>query len=144
MNQIGQSNADNPAFQGVYYDPNAPAGRRFSQADLPISNIPRMYHSVATLTPNATIMIAGSNPNLDVSTNEYGTEYRVEWLTPSYLKGPRPMYTNLPSTINFGTKKDRPSIYIDVGFIFAVALIDLGFVTHGVHMDQRHPGTSEC
>jgi hypothetical protein len=102
-NQIGQSNADNPAFQGVLYDPTAPAGSRFSQADLPTSSIARMYHSVASLTPNGTIMLAGSNPNNDVSTVKYATEYRVEWLTPSYLNGPRPSYTGLPATVDFGT-----------------------------------------
>ena len=63
-----------------------------------------MYHSTATLTPNATIMIAGSNPNLDVSTVKYATEYRVEWLTPSYLNLPRPTYTGLPATIGYGTQ----------------------------------------
>lgn len=62
-----------------------------------------MYHSVATLTPNGTIMLAGSNPNNDVSTVKYATEYRVEWITPSYLNGVRPTYTGLPSTVNFGT-----------------------------------------
>jgi hypothetical protein len=101
--QIGHSNADNPAFQGVLYDPTAPAGSRFSQADLPTSSIARLYHSVATLTPNGTIMLAGSNPNDDVSTVKFATEYRVEWLTPSYLSQPRPTYTGLPATIDFGT-----------------------------------------
>jgi hypothetical protein len=103
MNQVGQSNADNPAFQGLYYDPTAPAGSRFSQTDLPVSTIARMYHSVATLTPNGSIMITGSNPNPDVSTIKYATDYRVEWLSPSYLAQARPSYTGLPSTVDFGT-----------------------------------------
>lgn len=63
-----------------------------------------MYHSTATLTPNGTIMIAGSNPNLDVSTVKYATEYRVEWVAPSYLNQTRPTYTGLPATINYGTQ----------------------------------------
>lgn len=65
-----------------------------------------MYHSVATLTPNATIMITGSNPNLDVTTTKYATEYRVEWLTPSYLltNVSRPSYTGLPATVNYNTQ----------------------------------------
>lgn len=64
-----------------------------------------MYHSVATLTPNATIMMTGSNPNLDVTTVKYATEYRVEWLTPSYLTTnlSRPSYTGLPTTVNYNT-----------------------------------------
>ncbi|GJJ12922.1 hypothetical protein Clacol_007169 [Clathrus columnatus] len=138
--RIGQSNADNPAFQGVYYNPNAPIGSRFVQADLPTSSIARMYHSVATLTPNATIMMTGSNPNLDVTTVKYATEYRVEWLTPSYLTTgtPRPSYTNLPATIDYNTQftlevSSLPSNTSSV----RVALMDLGFATHAVHMDHR-------
>ncbi|KIJ49203.1 copper radical oxidase [Sphaerobolus stellatus SS14] len=136
MNRIGQSNADNPAFQGFLYNPSAAAGSRFAQTDLPVSTIARMYHSVATLTPNATIMMAGSNPNLDVTTTKYATEYRVEWLTPSYLNKPRPTYTGLPATINFGTNFTL-QVTLNRTAAIQVALIDLGFITHGVHMDQR-------
>ncbi|KAF8509439.1 glyoxal oxidase N-terminus-domain-containing protein [Gautieria morchelliformis] len=137
-NKIGSSNADNPAFQGVLYNPTAPAGSRFSQADLPTSNIARMYHSVASLTPNGTIMLAGSNPNNDVSTVKYATEYRVEWLTPSYLNGLRPTYTGLPATVGFGTTFTlHVTLPTSVTSVTAVSLMDLGFSTHGVHMDQR-------
>lgn len=102
-NRVGQSNADNPEFQGVIYDPTLPFGKRFSQADIPTSKIARMYHSTATLTPDGRIMVAGSNPNLDVTTVKYATEYRVEWLSPSYLNHPRPTYTGLPTTVDYGT-----------------------------------------
>jgi hypothetical protein len=88
--QVGSSNADNPVLTPVLYDPRAPVGARFSSEFLPTSRIPRLYHSVATLTPNGDIMIAGSNPNLDRSEVEYGTEYRVEWLSPPYTTGQRP------------------------------------------------------
>jgi hypothetical protein len=47
QNQVGLSNADNPVYQPVLYDPEAPAGKRFSSEGLPTSNIPRLYHSVA-------------------------------------------------------------------------------------------------
>jgi hypothetical protein len=56
-NQVGASNADNPAFQPVRYDPSAPAGSRFSSAGIPASTIARMYHSTASLTPNGTILL---------------------------------------------------------------------------------------
>lgn len=39
------SNADNPAFQPVLYNPAAPHGLRFSTSGIPASTIPRMYHS---------------------------------------------------------------------------------------------------
>ncbi|KAF9028800.1 copper radical oxidase [Hymenopellis radicata] len=115
-NGIGQSNADNPALMPVVYDPAAPSGERFSSDGIPASEIPRMYHSTATLIPDGTIMLAGSNPNLDVTTVRFPTEYRMEFLSPPYMSRPRPTYTD--SNVS-------------------VALIDPGFATHGVHMDQR-------
>jgi len=48
-------------------------------------------------------MIAGSNPNDDVSTVNYPTQYKVEWLSPPYLSQTQPTYTGLPATINFAT-----------------------------------------
>lgn len=99
---IGQSNAANPALRPVLYDPSAPLGKRFSTEGMPTSDIPRMYHSVASLTPNGTIMIAGSNPNLDRSNTEYGTEYRMEWLNPPYTQSDRPLIRSLPKVILYG------------------------------------------
>ncbi|KAF8578124.1 copper radical oxidase [Ramaria rubella] len=137
IDQIGASNADNPAFQAVFYKPDAPVGQRFSQDGVPTSDIARMYHSSATLTPNGTIMLVGSNPNTDVSTIKYATEYRVEWLTPSYLERPRPTYTGLPSIIGFGTTFTLEVTLPSSASSVRVSLMDLGFATHGVHMDQR-------
>ena len=90
VNQVGTSNADNPVLTPVVYDSMAPSGQRFASEDLPSSSIPRLYHSVATLTPAGDVMIAGSNPNLDRSEIKYGTEYRVEWLSPPYISQNRP------------------------------------------------------
>ncbi|KAJ7065518.1 glyoxal oxidase N-terminus-domain-containing protein [Mycena amicta] len=136
-NQVGQSNADNPAFTPLIYDPAAPAGSRFSSAGLVASTIPRLYHSTASLTPNGTIMLAGSNPNNDVTTVKYPTEYRLEFYSPPYMNVARPSYTGLPATINYGVTFNLavtlPTNTVNV----TVALMDLGFATHGVHMDQR-------
>lgn len=100
--QVGFSNADHPALTPVLYDPAAPLGQRFSSAGMPTSNIPRLYHSVATLTPKGDVMIAGSNPNLDRSEVQYGTEYRVEWLSPPYMAGERPQIFHMPRIIRYG------------------------------------------
>ncbi|KAJ7708660.1 glyoxal oxidase N-terminus-domain-containing protein [Mycena rosella] len=136
-NQVGQSNADNPAFTPVIYDPNASAGSRFSSAGLVASTIPRLYHSTATLTPNGTVMLAGSNPNNDVTTVKYPTEYRLEFYSPPYMNVARPSYSGLPATINYNASFNLavtlPANTVNV----TVALMDLGFATHGVHMDQR-------
>jgi len=60
-----------------------------------------MYHSTATLTPNASILLAGSNPNDDFETRKYPTEYRLEWLSPPYMEHTRPTYTGLPATFDY-------------------------------------------
>lgn len=95
QSQVGYSNADRPTLTPVLYDPRAPVGQRFSSEGMPTSEIPRMYHSVATLTPNGDIMIAGSNPNLDRSEVTFGTEYRVEWLGPPYMSQERPAISSV-------------------------------------------------
>lgn len=102
FDQVGASNADNPVFTPVLYNPNGPPGQRFISVDMPISQIPRLYHSVATLTPSGDIMIAGSNPNLDRSEVKYGTEYRVEWLRPPYMHGARPEIIHGPKKVEYG------------------------------------------
>jgi hypothetical protein len=107
QNQVGASNADNPVFTPVLYDPSIPTnsgnpGARFSSSGLPTSSIARMYHSLTTLTPKGEIWIAGSNPNLDVSTKKYATEYRVEILSPPYVGLQRPVITNSPYAMGYG------------------------------------------
>ncbi|KAF9018244.1 copper radical oxidase [Hymenopellis radicata] len=138
--QTGASgpNADNPALMPVVYDPAAPSGQRFSSDGIPASVIPRMYHSTATLIPDGTIMLAGSNPNVDVDTTvRFPTEYRMEFLSPPYMSRPRPTYTELPATVDY-TQTFTLSVSLpDTASNVSVALMDPGFATHGVHMDQR-------
>ncbi|OAV99415.1 hypothetical protein PTTG_04524 [Puccinia triticina 1-1 BBBD Race 1] len=137
----GNSNAENPSFTPVLYHPDAPAGKRFSTEGLPTTNIARLYHSVATLTPSGQVMLAGSNPNPDVTTNNYRTEYRVEWLSPPYIKDPhRPTISSLPKIANYKekikVKLDDMDIKLAEQHVEAV-LLDFGFVTHSTHMNSR-------
>lgn len=60
---VGQSYADDPMTQPLIYDPELPAGSRFVSKGLSQSKIPRMYHSVATLLPDGSVFVSGSNPN---------------------------------------------------------------------------------
>ncbi|KAH7873641.1 glyoxal oxidase N-terminus-domain-containing protein [Lentinula edodes] len=137
VNQVGVSNAANPVLTPVLYNLSADLGSRFNSQGMPSSSIPRLYHSVATLTPDASIMIAGSNPNLDRSEIEYGTEYRVEWLSPPYMRGARPEIRKHKGNVGF---KETSSI--DVNRLksdsdLKLVLMDLGFVTHSVHSNSR-------
>lgn len=139
--KVGNSNANNPNFTPILYDPGAPQGQRFSSRGMPTSSIARLYHSVATLTPGGRVMIAGSNPNNDVSTRDYPTEYRVEWLSPPYMNDAnRPEIQALPRIANYkekiSVKIGRTGLALSQQNVRAV-LIDLGFVTHSVHMDSR-------
>ena len=65
---VGQSYATAPVLRPAYYNHTAPAGSRFD-SNLPPSTIPRLYHSAATLLPDGSVFISGSNPNADVITN---------------------------------------------------------------------------
>ncbi|KAJ7173130.1 glyoxal oxidase N-terminus-domain-containing protein [Mycena crocata] len=137
QNRIGSSNGDHPTLTPLLYDPSAPAGSRFSRAGLPTSNIARMYHSVATLLPSGAIMIGGSNPNDDVSTIPYVSEYRVEYLYPPYMNKTRPTFTGLPKTIAYNAQFVL-NINVPAGAQSVYAIVmDFGFVTHSVHMDQK-------
>jgi hypothetical protein len=148
QSEIGRSNADRPTLTPVLYDPRAPVGRRFSSEGMPTSEIPRMYHSVATLTPNGDIMIAGSNPNLDRSAVTFGTEYRVEWLKPPYMAQERPVILGVngdEKKLRFGQQvviKVQPVAGSSLrgrdvqgslprGSLFRQSLTDPNSVTHG-------------
>ncbi|KAH0583554.1 hypothetical protein H2248_009180 [Termitomyces sp. 'cryptogamus'] len=156
LHQVGTSNADHPVLTPVLYDPLAIHGSRFSSAGLPSSSIPRLYHSVATLTPAGDVMIAGSNPNLDRSEVKYGTEYRVEWLSPPYMQMKRPEIVEKVTHIGFGKEvkfqvtvppgvhgeekgDGSPSVDpdADTTIQYEVALMDLGYVTHANHANTR-------
>ncbi|KAG9318563.1 glyoxal oxidase N-terminus-domain-containing protein [Chiua virens] len=132
--QVGESNADNPNLTPILYTPDALPGQRFSNMGMKSSLIPRMYHSVATLTPDADILVAGSNPNLDRSEVKYGSEYRVERFRPPYMSTERPTIIQLPHNVPYGHSFEMgvnlPSGMSATEPTIKVALMDLGFVTH--------------
>ncbi len=67
----GYGQATGGATVGTIYDPSQPIGSRWRQvAD---SLIKRFYHSVATLTQNAEVLVTGSEATVD---------YRVQIYTP--------------------------------------------------------------
>lgn len=135
--------ASNPIYTPVVYDPDAPLGQRFTEWTP--SNIARMYHSVATLLPDGTVFVAGSNQNSEVRFENvpFPTEYRVESFTPPYLTTDleRPeIVSEIPEKLTYDQKLD---IVIDVkatdkyepDVTFMIG--HRGFVTHSTHMSQR-------
>ncbi|CUA78132.1 hypothetical protein RSOLAG22IIIB_02750 [Rhizoctonia solani] len=155
--RIGDSKADNPTFTPLLYDPSLQLGnglpdltcrlailRGYTTASrkypLFIAAMCRAkYHTAlaSTLLPSGAILIGGSNPNDAMETRPWPSEYRVEYLNPSYMFAERPTYTGLPAMVNYGTtftlSVSVPSLTAPVKAV----LMDLGFITHSVHMDQK-------
>ncbi|KAH8723929.1 glyoxal oxidase N-terminus-domain-containing protein [Phaeosphaeriaceae sp. PMI808] len=136
--------AEDPALEVLLYDPDQPKGKRWTTG--PTSTIARMYHSVALLLLDGTLLISGSNPveqpilKADAK-NPFVTEFRNEIYTPAYLQGnpTRPSNVQLSSkdlkadgstfTINFTAPANSKNV--------KVSLYYGGFVTHSLHMGHR-------
>ncbi|KDQ61511.1 glyoxal oxidase [Jaapia argillacea MUCL 33604] len=143
----GMSLASGPTYTPAIYDPNAPAGQRWSNAGLSASTIARLYHSSAILLPDASVFVAGSNPNVDVNlTTVFPTEYRAEIFYPPYFSATtRPTYSGAPSTLTYGGN------YFDLlvpatsysgsansaADNTTVMLMRGGWTTHAMNMGQR-------
>ena len=142
----GMSLASGPVGRPSLYNPNAPKGSRWNSTGFDTSSIPRLYHSSALLLPDGSVMIAGSNPNVDVNlTTIYPTTYAVEILYPNYFLSSRPVPTGIPQTLTYGGK------YFDVTVPSSsysgsannaaantkIMVIRPGWTTHGMSMGQR-------
>jgi hypothetical protein len=138
--------AKNPTLEALLYDSTKAKGQRFQT--LAASTIPRLYHSVALLLLDGTLMVAGSNPvempklQPDAA-DPYVTEFRVENYVPPYLQGDnankRPTNVKL-SSLDF--KADGSTMTISFNCpagakAASVSLYHGGFVTHSVHMGHR-------
>ncbi|KAH9478530.1 Aldehyde oxidase GLOX [Psilocybe cubensis] len=144
---FGVSLASGPVFTPAIYNPNAPAGSRWSNKGLSPSPIPRLYHSSAILLPDASVLVAGSNPNPDVNlTTVFPTEYRAEIFFPPYFSASvRPVPTGIPKTLSYGGNPfdiTIPSTSYsgssnDAADNTTVVVIRGGFTTHGMNMGQR-------
>ncbi|KAF8066985.1 DUF1929-domain-containing protein [Lyophyllum atratum] len=145
---FGMSLASGPVGTPAIYDPNAPKGHRWSNAGLGTSNIARLYHSSAILLPDASILVAGSNPNVDVNTSTvFPTEYRAEIFYPPYFAAKtRPTPSGVPTTISYG---GNPFDITLPGSSYSgsanaaagnttVVLLRGGFTTHAMNMGQRY------
>lgn len=136
--------AEDPALEVLIYNPDEPKGKRWSTG--PKSDIPRLYHSVALLLLDGTLLISGSNPVEQpvltaTAKDPFITEFRNEIYTPPYLQGnpTRPSEVVLSSkdlkadgsTFNIRFTAPANSKSVKVNLYYG------GFVTHSVHMGHR-------
>ncbi|GAA5973306.1 hypothetical protein JCM11641_003065 [Rhodosporidiobolus odoratus] len=135
--EVGASNARNPVKEPILYNPNAASGKRFTRG-LGSAAYERLYHSSATLLPDGSVWIAGSNPNDGVSTVTYATRYEVEIFNPPYMTQSRPSYSGIPAKLLYG-KSYTLTVSVPSGTQKVQAVvIDIGYSTHGVHMSNRY------
>ncbi|KAI0324825.1 DUF1929-domain-containing protein [Cubamyces sp. BRFM 1775] len=143
----GMSLASEPVGQPALYNPRAPKGQRWSTAGFDTSPIARLYHSSAILLPDASVLIAGSNPNVDVNlTAPFPTTYKAEVFYPSYFSASnRPTFTGAPTTLSYGGNsfdlQVPASAYSglanDAADNTTVILLRGGWTTHAMNMGQR-------
>jgi len=145
---FGESLASGPVGTPAIYNPNAPAGSRWSNAGLSSSNVARLYHSSAILLPDASVLIAGSNPNIDVNTSTiFPTQYEAEIFYPPYFSASsRPVPSGIPNTLSYGGNPFDITIPSssysgsanDAADNTTVVIMRGGFTTHAMNMGQRH------
>ncbi|KAJ9626759.1 hypothetical protein H2204_009904 [Knufia peltigerae] len=138
--------ATEPALEALIYNP-----RRGNWSISGRSVIPRLYHSVALLLLDGTVLIARSNPNempitmsqVDVrdQSKAFPTDFRVEIYTPVYLRGANA--SSRPTDIKLSDRTYTANSTFEIEFIIRSKLETLdiilysgGFVTHSVHMGQ--------
>jgi hypothetical protein len=143
---VGQSYADEPLLTPLMYDPLAPKGHRWSQANMPESKVARMYHSSATLLPDGSVFVSGSNPNADYNVKtKFPTEYAVERFYPWYYSMRRPEPVGLMDRLSYGGPGYDVSLSLeDLGGNLTkiqtakAVVVRTGFSTHTINFGMRY------
>jgi hypothetical protein len=127
------------SFNADLYDP---ATNSFSSASA--NTIPRVYHSVSLLLPDATVWLAGGN----YTRGTY--KQQMEIYKPAYLftldgsgnvvPATRPTITSAPATTTYGGAFTVQTP--DASDISSVVLVRPGSATHAFDQDQRLVGVS--
>ena len=143
--------ASDPVFAADLYDPEAPAGKRWTT--LASASVARMYHAEAALIETGHVITVGTEMKNYVDyypsiRNECWPvsekpctdpfEYRIERFTPPYLltSKARPIIESAPAKLTYNStfviKMTSP-----VGDIDRVTFIRYSTVTHQTNTDQR-------
>ncbi|KAF8914509.1 glyoxal oxidase N-terminus-domain-containing protein [Mucidula mucida] len=144
----GMSLAAAPALTPSIYDPNAKSGSRWSNDGFDAASYPRLYHSSALLLPDASVLIGGSNPNVDVNlTTYFPTTYALEIFYPPYYSAKtRPTFTGAPDKLTYGgkyfdltiSKESYSGSSNDAAKSATCVVIRPGWTTHAMNMGQRY------
>jgi hypothetical protein len=133
---LNDEDINTAALNADLYDP---VSNTFSSAGT--EAFPRLYHSVSLLLPDATVWVAGGNP-------ERGTyEPHMEIYSPAYLfnsdgsLATRPSITSVSNSV-IGYANSFSVTTPDAANISSVVLMRNGAVTHAFNMDQRYVGLS--
>lgn len=124
-----------PRLQSEIYDPAANTWRAAATA-----TVVRMYHSVALLMPDATVMTASGNPppggNQVPWVEEPTEELKIEIFTPPYrFAGNAPQITTAPTEWTYNAKTVIQTR--DAGAVMWAELIHPGVTTHAFDNAQR-------
>lgn len=117
----------------------------------------------STLIPDGRILVAGSNPNADISTTTYRTRFNVEIVTRKhstrvsvclalsnvetsflnrylapYVNMARPSIAKVPANLMYGQQYKIKVKLPAGGKVVTVVVMDLGYSTHGVHSSMRN------
>jgi hypothetical protein len=138
----GSYNDEDTATASLNADLYDPGSNTFSSAGA--NAYARLYHSVALLLPDATVWVAGGNPQRG------SYEPRMEIYKPAYLfttdasgnvvDANRPAIASAPSGVNYGSSFTVQTP--DAATISSAVLVRAGGVTHAFGMDQRMVGMS--
>lgn len=137
---VGQSYGQAPLYMPTIYSPEAKAGTRWNRTGLSASDNERMYHSTAILLPDSSILISGSNPNADFTTNQWRSRTDVERWYPWFYNEARPGYTGILETVSYGGAAFNLTLNTTDATAAnntKVVLIRGGFNTHAIGFGQR-------
>jgi hypothetical protein len=147
----GFDSASNPNLSALLYDPSQPINARISI--LNTTTIARLYHSEATLLPDARVLVSGSDPNPD-GPQTFPEERRIEVYIPPYLNQglTQPVVTIQDTDWAYGAQY-HISVQLFQGQTsgMRVSLIAATSSTHGNNMGGRTifpvfscPGNNSC